>query len=186
MFRHIRRGLAMARKLIMKKTTSPYIEIRTSSIHHKGIFAAKDITAGTEIIEYVGEKITKRESDIRGAIVLNRSKNDITKGAVYIFELNKRYDIDGNVSWNIAGIINHSCDPNCEAINIRGHIWICAMRDIQAGEELTYNYGYNFDNWWEHPCRCGSSKCVGYILAEEHWPKLKRALAKREAQKAAK
>ena len=172
----------MSRKLQLKKTSSPYIKVRNSSIHSRGVFAAKDIPDSTEIIEYVGEKITKRESDIRGEKVLNRSKNDLTKGAVYIFELNQRFDIDGNVAWNTAGIINHSCEPNCEAINISGHIWICAMRDIEEGEELTYNYGYSFDNWWEHPCRCGSENCVGYILAEEHWPKLKRALAKRKKQ----
>jgi SET domain-containing protein len=168
------------RTLRIKKTSSPYIQVRQSHIHHKGVFASRDIPEGTKIIEYVGEKITKHESDIRAEKVLNQAKNDNNKGAVYIFTLNKRYDIDGNVSWNTAGIINHSCDPNCEAIDFRGHIWICAMRDIKAGEELTYNYGYDFVDWWEHPCKCGSPRCVGYILAEEHWPKLKRALARRK------
>lgn len=170
----------MARKLIMEKTTSPYIEVRGSRIHSRGVFANKDIPDGTEIIEYVGERITKREADIRGEIVLSRSKKDLTKGAVYIFELNKRYDIDGNVPWNTAGIINHSCDPNCDAVNIGGHIWICANRDIRKGEELTYNYGYGIDNWWEHPCRCGADNCVGYIVAEEYWPELKEEIAKRQ------
>lgn len=169
----------MAQKLTMKKTTSPYILVKNSTIHGKGVYAKKDIPAETEIIEYVGERITKREADIRGEQVLNRSKTDVTRGAVYIFELNKRYDIDGNVPWNTAGLINHSCDPNCEAINIDGHIWICARRDIEKGEELTYNYGYNFENYEEHPCRCGSDNCVGYILSEEYWPKLKRELAKK-------
>lgn len=171
----------MVKKVTMKKTTSQYIEVRKSGIHNRGVFAIKNIPAGTEIIEYVGEKITKRESDIRGEQVLKRSKDDLTKGAVYIFELNKRYDIDGNVAWNTAGIINHSCDPNCEAVNIGGHIWVCARRDIIKGEELTYNYGYSLDNWWEHPCRCGSANCVGYILAEEYWPDLKREISKRTA-----
>ncbi len=169
----------MANKLVMKKTSSPYIVVKKSSIHSKGVFAKKDIPAETEIIEYVGERITKKEADIRGERVLSRSKTDVTRGAVYIFELNKRFDIDGNVSWNTAGIINHSCDPNCEAVNIDGHIWICSKRDIDKGEELTYNYGYNFDNYEEHPCRCGSDNCVGFILDEEQWPRLKRELAKK-------
>lgn len=157
----------------MKKTTSPYIIVRSSSIHSRGVFARKEISEGTRIIEYVGEKITKAESDRRAETVLHASKNDKTLGAVYIFTLNKRHDIDGNVSWNTARLINHSCAPNCEAQLIRGHIWIVAVRDIPRGEEITYNYGYDFDNHEEHPCRCGSPNCVGYILAEEHWPKLK-------------
>lgn len=170
----------MANKLIMKKTDSPYIVVKKSNIHSKGIFAKKDIPAETEIIEYIGERITKKEADVRGEQVLSRSKTDVTRGAVYIFELNKRFDIDGNVPWNTAGIINHSCDPNCEAVNIDGHIWICSKRDIEKGEELTYNYGYGIDNYDEHPCRCGSENCVGYILDEDQWPKLKRELAKND------
>ena len=165
-------------KLKLKKTTSPYIAVKNSAIHHRGVFAKTAIPKNARILEYVGEKITTREAEIRGPKVLNRSKNDITRGAVYIFELNKRYDIDGNVPWNTAGIINHSCDPNCESVNINGHIWICAIREIAKGEELAYNYGYNFENWQEHPCRCGAKNCIGYILAEGHWPKLKRELAK--------
>ena len=164
----------------MKKTTSPYIVVKNSSIHNKGVFAKKDIPKGTRIIEYVGEKITKAESDRRADKVLEASKKDTTKGAVYIFELNKRYDIDGNVSWNTAGLINHSCDPNCEAEGARGHIWITAIRDIKKGEELSYNYGYDIEDFGDHPCKCGSKKCVGYILAEDQWPKLKRILAKRK------
>ena len=157
----------------MKKTASPYITVKQSSIHSNGVFAKKNIPAGTRVIEYVGEKITKAESDRRAEVVLNVNKTDNTKGAVYIFTLNKRYDIDGNVSYNTARLINHSCSPNCEAQLVRGHIWIVALKDIQRGEELTYNYGYDFDSYEEHPCRCGSPDCVGYILAEEHWPKLK-------------
>lgn len=164
----------------MQKTSSPFILMKKSRIHNRGVFARVDIPGGTEIIEYVGEKITKAESDRRGAIVLKQARKSKTKGAVYLFELNSRYDLDGNVRYNTAGQINHSCLPNCEAVDIRGHIWIVAIRDIKAGEELTYNYGYGFDDWEDHPCRCGAPNCVGYILAEEHWPKLRRALAGRK------
>lgn len=157
----------------MKSTTSPYIIVRNSKIHGSGVFAKKDIPADTRIIEYVGEKITKKESERRAEIVLHASKNDRTKGAVYIFTLNKRYDIDGNVDYNTARFINHSCSPNCEAHLIHGHIWIVSLKDIKKGEEIAYNYGYGIDDYEDHPCCCGSRDCVGYILSEEHWPKLK-------------
>jgi SET domain-containing protein len=161
----------------MKKTTSPYIVVRKSKIHGTGVFARKSISAGTRIIEYVGDRITKRESDRRYQIAWDRAQNgNGNEGIVYIFTLNKRHDIDGSVSWNTAKYINHSCDPNCETDIIRGHIWIIATRDIEEGEEISYNYGYDFDSYEDHPCHCGSKNCVGYILAEEHWPKLKRKL----------
>lgn len=157
----------------IKRINSPYVVVRGSAIHGRGVFARKYISAGTRIIEYVGEKITKAESERRAEVILNHSKQDRTKGAVYIFTLNKRYDIDGNAAYNTARFINHSCHPNCEAQLIHGHIWIVALRDLNKGEELSYNYGYDMDSYEEHPCRCGSHNCIGYILAEEHWPKLK-------------
>jgi len=165
----------------VKRTTSPYIIVRKSKIHGTGVFARTDIPEGTRVIEYVGDKITKAESDRRYEIAWERSQyGNNEKGVVYIFTLNKRYDIDGDVWWNTAKNINHSCDPNCETDIIRGHVWIIAMRDIKKGQEISYNYGYDFDSYEDHRCHCGSRRCVGYILAEEHWPKLRR---KQRAQK---
>lgn len=143
----------------------------------KGVFAKKDIKEGTRVIEYVGRKLTKKQSEARADEILEASKNHTMAGGVYIFELNKRYDIDGSVSWNTAKYINHSCNPNCESDIINGHIWIIATRDIKKGEEITYDYGYDMDDYENHPCKCGAKNCVGYIVAEEHWPKLKRKLA---------
>ena len=163
---------AMLSKL--KKLHNEYITIRRSGIHNKGGFAKKDIPKGTCIIEYSGEKITKAESNRRGDSVLHKAKDDTTKGAVYIFELNKRYDIDGNVWWNPARFINHSCNPNCEPINNKGKIWILAIKNIKKGEEITYNYGYSIDEYHEHPCRCGAPNCIGYILRKEDWKKLRK------------
>lgn len=154
----------------------PYIVIKESAIHSLGIFARTDIPAETRIIEYVGDKITKAESNRRADIPLTRHKADQRFGAVYIFDLNKRYDLDGDVPHNAAKYINHSCGPNCEAVNIRGHIWIMALRDIKAGEELTYNYGYDSEDFDEHPCRCGSPRCVGYIVNEDFWPQVKEKI----------
>lgn len=156
----------------MDKLKNPYIFIRRSSIHSKGVFAKKDISAGTPVIEYVGEKITKAESDRRAGIPLQKHKENKIFGAVYLFDLNKRHDIDGFVPYNTARFINHACDPNCEAEIIRGRIWIKALRDIRKGEELTYNYGYGYEEHEDHKCECRTKRCVGYILAEEHWPKL--------------
>lgn len=154
--------------------------VRTSSIHNRGIFARTDIAKDAPIIEYVGEKITKAESQRRGDALHARSKK--TGGAaVYIFTLNKRHDLDGGKGRNPARYINHSCAPNCEAFIGRGRIWIHALRDIKEGEELTYNYGFDVDTWEDHPCRCGSQRCIGYIVAEDQWPKLLKAMKKLEA-----
>jgi len=156
---------------------NPYIVKKKSNIHGWGIFAKKFIPKGTKIIEYIGEKITKAEANRRGPKLVEYAKKHKELGAVYLFELNKRYDIDGHVPGNKAKYINHSCHPNCESDVIRGKIWTIALRDIAKGEELFYNYGYDdFESYEDHPCRCGSKRCVGYILAEEHWPKLEKLI----------
>ena len=153
-----------------------YIFKKKSGVHGWGIFAKVDIVKGARIIEYIGEKITKAEAERRGPRLVEYAKKHKQSGAVYIFVLNKRYDIDGHVDYNTAKFINHSCDPNCEVEIIRGHIWIMALRDIKKGEELFYNYGYDLDTYEEHPCFCRSACCPGYITAQEHWSKLKKAL----------
>ncbi|MEX0920429.1 MAG: SET domain-containing protein-lysine N-methyltransferase [Candidatus Pacearchaeota archaeon] len=166
-------------------TTSEYIEVRNSRIHNKGVFAAKEIPKGTEVIEYVGEKIGKREAEERADKQFKRGKDKKNgEGHVYIFELNKRYDIDGNFSWNTARLINHSCDPNCEAeIEDNKRIWITSIKDIKKGEEITFNYGYSIDNFEDHLCKCGSKNCIGYIVDKKKWPKLKRLLKKDDKTK---
>jgi len=108
------------------------------------------------VIEYVGENISKEES-------LRRCES----GNVCLFAVDENHDLDGNVPWNPARFLNHSCSANCEATPADGRIWIVAKRDIAAGEELTFNYGYDLVDYREHPCRCGLPQCVGYIVAEE-------------------
>jgi hypothetical protein len=116
---------------------------------------------------------------------LEKSKGHTVDGGVYIFELNKRYDIDGNVPWNTARLINHSCDPNCETDIIKGKIWIIAAEDIKKGEELTYDYAFAFDeDYDEHTCKCGAKKCIGYIVSQDDWAKLRRRLKKAKRQPA--
>ncbi len=140
-----------------------------------------EIASGTRVIEYTGEKIGKRESERRARERLTRSRST-GEAAVYIFNLNKRQDLDGSSPDNLARLINHSCAPNCEAVQSRGRIWITAIRDIRAGEELSFNYGFDLENWEDHPCLCGSERCVGYIVDEELWPDLLTEMTKRSKE----
>ena len=159
-------------------------KLSKSGIHNRGLFAAVDIPKGTRVIEYLGEKITKAESE-RRAIAWENDARKKGKGLVFIFELNQRYDIDGNIPKNDARFINHSCEPNCEAEVIRGHIWILTLRDIKAGEELTYDYGYDLAHFMDHPCLCGTPSCPGFIVRSDFRARLKRMLAKTRAKKKA-
>ena len=163
-------------------TTSPWVRKAASAVHGTGLYAARDIPAETRIIEYVGERITKAESIRRDEVRLAR-QSDGDDGCVYLFEINKRHDLDGAVSWNTARLINHSCEPNCETEKVRGHIWISALRDIPEGEELSYDYGFDWENWKDHPCRCGTPSCFGWIVRRDQRKKVARIL-KREAGKA--
>lgn len=155
--------------------------IAISGIHNSGVFAATDIKKDQYIVEYLGEKITKKESQRRAEEWESEAR---TKGfgLVYIFELNKRYDIDGNIENNPAKFINHSCEPNCEAINDNNRIWIAAKRKIKKGEELTYDYGYDMENFLDHKCLCGKKSCIGYIVREDLRPKVKKLLRGRRAK----
>lgn len=140
-------------------------EFRESLIHGRGCFATQPIAKGTPIIEYVGEKISKSES-VRRCEAQN----------VYIFTLDDEFDLDGDMVSNPAKFINHSCAPNCESEIFGDQIWIMALRDIEAGEELSFNYSYDLEDYTEHPCRCGAEQCVGYIVAEEFFPKFREVV----------
>ncbi|HEY4246893.1 MAG TPA: SET domain-containing protein-lysine N-methyltransferase [Lacunisphaera sp.] len=147
-----------------------------SGVHGYGLFARDFIPKDARIIEYVGERITKAEAERREERRLARLAAG-EDGCVYVFELNQRHDIDGSVPWNPARRINHSCGPNCETQNIRGHIWVIALRDIGPGEELCYDYGFDYSEWQDHRCRCGAKECVGYIVkASQRW-RVRRKLA---------
>ena len=136
---------------------------KESSVHGTGAFAKIDLPEGNRVIEYVGEKIDKQESN-------RRCEADNP----FIFHLDENFDLDGNVDWNPARFINHSCSPNCDAELIDGKIWIIARQDIQAGEEITFNYGYDLEDYKSHPCRCGAASCIGYILAEEFFTTVRK------------
>ena len=114
--------------------------IKKSDIDKKGrgLYATRDIKKGTKIIDYVGKLITKKQTE-------ESDKYDNSK-PIYLFTINKRYDLDGDFPWNTAGLINHSCDNNCD-----------------------YGFGYD-ENYKQFPCKCKSKNCCGYIIrAESRW-----------------
>ena len=152
----------------MPSTTSePLYAVRKSSIHGRGVFATRHIRKGTRIIEYTGERISNREADRR------YDDSRMKRHHTFLFTLDKKTVVDGAIAagGSVASFINHSCDPNCEAI-IRGkRIFIHAKEDIYPGTELVYDYQYERtdDHTAEderfYKCRCGSPKCRGTILA---------------------
>lgn len=140
-----------------------------SRVHGYGLFTRDFIPRGEAVIEYFGERITKAETRRREAhqLALRAAGSE---GCFYIFTVNERHDIDGNVPWNPARRMNHSCAPNCESHIVRGRVWIVARRDITPGEELTYDYGFAYAGWRNHPCRCGARECVGFIVdSSQRW-----------------
>ncbi len=165
------------RKLLglWQRGQSHLCEVRGSAIHGRGVYATCFIPKDAPIIEYLGERIDKRESQRRGT---RQHAKSIKTGdaAVYIFTLSKRYDIDGNFPWNTARLINHSCNPNCEAWIVGRKIIIHALQDIQAGVELTFDYGFDVDCYADHPCLCGAANCKGYIVSRQQWSDLDQRL----------
>ena len=137
-------------------------EIRASPIQGVGVFARRAIAAGTRIAEYAGEVITEREADRR------YDERSMMRHHTYLMSLGDGRCIDAFVGGNAARFINHSCEPNCEAVEADGRVWIDAIRPIEAGEELTYDYAYeraDGDDERFYRCRCGAATCRRTILA---------------------
>ncbi len=153
-------------------------KVKKSKIHGHGIIATKNIKKGTRVIEYIGEKVTRAEGNKRSENRIKKYLNSNRTGSVYIFELNSKYDIDGSPNYNKARYINHSCNPNCEVDIIENRIWISSIKNIRKGDELSYDYGYEFDkdDYKDHVCRCGSKLCIGYIISSDDWSKYKKYL----------
>lgn len=171
---HLRKMARLTRQMkeMYERGQSELCEVRGSGIHGRGVYATKKIAKGTQIIEYLGEYIDKEESERRAWEQVAHAEGT-GDAAVYIFTLDEKWDIDGNVPWNDARLINHSCDPNCEAWIEGDEIYIYSLRAIKAGEELTFDYGFDVDCYKDHPCRCGAANCVGYIVSREQWDELK-------------
>jgi SET domain-containing protein len=142
-------------------------EIRPSPMQGLGAFATRPIPSGTRLIEYAGERLTPDEADARYPDGVDERHH------TYLFAIDDEIVIDAAVDGNDARFINHSCDPNCDAIVEAGRIWIETIRDVAAGEELAYDYAYLLDERHtpaakrRYPCNCGATNCRGTILAKK-------------------
>ena len=158
--------------LVVLKLSMPNLfAARQSPIHGNGVFATAPIKKSTRLIQYRGALLTHKQVDRVYA-------DDVETGHTFLFTLNEHFVIDANVDGNDARWINHSCEPNCEAVveedddgnPTQDKIFIEAMRAIKPSEELTYNYGIilgeahtaRLKKLWT--CLCGSKKCTGTML----------------------
>ena len=145
--------------------SSTRIQTRRSGVHGKGVFALVNIPKGEVIIEYKGEIISWQQAQDR------HPHNPLEPNHTFYFHINEDHVIDGGVQGNSSRWINHSCNPNCEADEIGEHVFIKAIKNIKAGDELNYEYGLIIDERYtpklmaEYPCWCGSKKCRGTLLA---------------------
>ena len=147
------------------------MRVRRSRVHGRGAFALRRIRKGTRIIEYLGDRITHRQADVRYEDKSDRDNH------TFLFIVDRGVVIDGGVKGNDARFINHSCDPNCESVIDDRRVFIEAIRTVRPGEELTYDYQIGRDRNDPpdvdeiYACRCGAQRCRGSML----WPPKRRA-----------
>lgn len=144
-------------KLTVPRLTPEYcnfrLEVRESKIHRWGVYAAEKIPANRKVIEYTGERISRRET---------KRRSDAQYRMIYLFTLDRYWTLDGAVGGSGAEYINHSCDPNLRAKVTQGHILYMSARPIRKGEELTVDYHFAKDIETVY-CRCGTARCRGTI-----------------------
>jgi SET domain-containing protein len=162
----------------------PLYVVRRSRIHGRGVYAARRIRSGTRIIEYIGDRITHEEADSRYDM---KAEDD---GHTFLFVVDDDLCIDAGVGGNAARFINHKCDANCETIIEGRRVFIEAIRTIQPGEELGYDYQLTWETTDDpeelklYNCRCGSPLCRGTMLDREAVDvrkKRQRAAARKKA-----
>lgn len=153
-----------AAKKAAPKAGSRRIQVRTSAVHGRGMYAVVDIPAGETLIEYTGERITYEDAQER------HPADPAQPNHTFYFSLEDGNIIDANFGGNSSRFINHSCDPNCEADEEDGRVFIKSLRDLVAGEELFYDYGLTVDERYtkklkaEYACYCGAATCRGTML----------------------
>jgi uncharacterized protein len=125
------------------------LRVGSSKIHGRGVYADQDIPPNRKVIEYKGEKITKKEARKR-------------RQTPYLFVLSHRWMLDGAVNGSGAELVNHSCAPNLVTRIFKGHIIYMSLRPIRKGEELTIDYNYD-DTDETMRCICGAASCRGTI-----------------------
>ena len=140
--------------------------IRSSAIHAAGCYTLTPIRKGRRVAEYTGHRMSKDEADAA------YEESPIT----YLFGLGDgEIVIDGHCT---TMFINHSCDANCETREVRGRVWVTAIRHIEAGEEITYDYCLYDGGDDEAVCNCGAKKCRGTMYSREEVRKRNRAKKK--------
>jgi SET domain-containing protein len=172
-------------KKAARRPRAPLIEVRYSRIHGYGVFALRRIRKGTTVLEYLGDRLSHEQADARYA------KKDSRDNHTFLFTVDAKTVIDAGVDGNEARYVNHGCNPNCQSISLNKRIFIEAIRTIQPGEELAYDYQIQRDD--DDPldveaifaCRCGAQECRGSMLeAGSKKPKLKRKKPKLKRKKA--
>jgi uncharacterized protein len=147
------------------KRRGPRIQVRRSGVHGKGVFVLAPIAAGERILEYTGSVITWKQAKKLPP------HNPEDPNHTFFFHIDNKHVINGLDGGNAAKWINHACKPNCEADEDDGRVFITALRDIDPGEELNYDYGLILDGKHtkkvkkEFACHCGARKCRGTMLA---------------------
>ncbi len=156
-----------AKKTAPAKTTGRKYAVRTSKIQGRGVFADRPIKKGERIGEYTGERITENEADRRYPF------DDDERHHTFLFRLEDGMIIDALHGGHAVRFINHSCNPNCEALEEDGRIFISALKNIAPGKEFAYDYNFILEERHtpkakaQYPCYCGSSNCRGTILAKK-------------------
>ena len=143
------------------------MRVAPSPIHRWGVYAGERIPSNRRVIEYCGERISRRETKRRAEREFN-----------YLFTLDSYWTVDGSAGGSGAEYINHCCAPNTESKIVRGHIYYFSVREIQPGEELTVDYRFGSDVD-KHPCSCGAKTCRGMINLEDS-PKKRKARKKNQ------
>ena len=148
-------------------TESPPFEIRASPMQGQGAFATHQIPACTRLVEYAGERLSPQQAEARYPDVPGARHH------TFLFAIDDSVVIDAAVDGNDARWINHSCDPNCDAVIDDGRIWIETVRDVTPGEELAYDYAFTLAERHSpaakrrYPCHCGAASCRGTMLAKK-------------------
>jgi SET domain-containing protein len=172
-------------KKVGRRPKTPLFEVRHSRVHGYGVFALRRIRKGTNIIEYLGERVSHELADAR------YEDKDPLDGHTFLFTVDAKTVIDAGVDGNEARFVNHGCDPNCQTVQTDARIFIEAIRTIRPGEELAYDYRIQRDA--DDPanvdavfrCLCGAKNCRGSMLVARPKKRAKRG-AKKHAKRRAK
>ena len=147
----------------------PCLVIRSSSIHAAGCYTTQPIRQGARVCEYDGRRLSKSVADERYA----------DRPVTYLFTCGPNTVIDG---FGTAMFLNHSCDPNCETVQeVDGRIYIIAIRNVAAGEELTYEYNLHDSDEAGADCYCGAGACRGTMFSDEEVKRRARTAKKKAA-----